>query len=211
MRILSVVIKLLAAAAQCQNRHGCRTLWLLDEFQRIERAGRAALQEINTGLHSLFNACPNNFSLFLSFSGRPERSNLPAWFTDELRDRIGRTKVMVLPPLQPSEAMMFVKEILAHARSSDRSPKNPYFPFHKDACEAIIAEIGAKEELKPRAIMHAFNAVLQEAEPRIPADIPSISCECAKRILSEYMLLQESDDAYAQGESTPEPGSRRNL
>jgi len=80
-RILSALIRMLMVSAQCQGRSGARVIWLLDEFQRIERTGARTLEEINTGLHSTFNACPNGLSLFLSFSGRPQSNSLPPWFS----------------------------------------------------------------------------------------------------------------------------------
>lgn len=98
MRIMSALIEMLTVAARCQGYPGCRVIWLIDEFQRIERMGSRTIDEINTGLHSTFNSCPNGLSLFLSFSDKPESNSLPKWFSRELRDRIGRTKVMILPP-----------------------------------------------------------------------------------------------------------------
>jgi hypothetical protein len=57
IRILMALMELLIVAAQCQGRPGCRIMWMLDEFQRIEQGGARVRDEINTGLHSTFNAC----------------------------------------------------------------------------------------------------------------------------------------------------------
>lgn len=195
-RIFAALVKVLNAGAKCQNRHGARVIWLLDEFQRIDRTGRSTMDEINTGLHSLFNSCPAGFSLVLSFSGQPNPNGLPSWFSQELRDRIGRTKVMVLPPLVPDEALDFVKDVLAHARDHAAKPRSEYFPFTKKTCQAIIAEIAKQEELKPRAIMHAFNAVLEEADRRIEGgEMTAIPVEFAKEVLSEFLVLREEKES----------------
>lgn len=195
IRILSALIELLTVAARCQGRPGCRVMWMLDEFQRIEQTGSRIRNEINTGLHSTFNACPNGLSLFLSFSGKPQSNSLPSYFSPELRDRIGRTKVMVLPPMLPKEALGFVRDVLIQFRVPELAQLPPYFPFNEEACKAIIEEVQKKEELKPRAIMHAFNAVLQEADPKIEAKaISVISPEFAQKVLSAYIVLRDDEE-----------------
>ena len=195
MRILVALIGMLAMAAKCRGRPGCRVIWLLDEFQRIEKTGSRILTEINTGLHSTFNACPNGFSLCLSFSGKPDADHLPSWFSPELRDRIGRTKVMLLPPMLPDEALEFVRDVLAHCRAEEDRGKDAYFPFTEQACKAILEEIQQKDELRPRALMHAFNAVLQEAEPKIEAgEIDAIYPKFAQQCLAQYVTLSSVED-----------------
>ncbi len=194
-RILAALVELFAAAARMQGRPGCRVIWLVDEFQRIERTGPRAVTEINTGLHSTFNACPTGLSLFLSFTGKPERNTLPNWFSPELRDRIGRTKVIILPPMLPDEALGFVRDVLAHARVEEGRRDSPYFPFTEESCRAIIAEAGKKGELRPRVIMHAFNAVLQEADPKIEVgEMRMVSGDFAKRVLAEYVALGADEE-----------------
>ena len=64
--------------------------------------------------------------MILSFSGQPTKA-LPDWFSPELKDRIGRTKVMILPPMQTADALTFVKDILAHCRQPDKADVDPYF------------------------------------------------------------------------------------
>jgi hypothetical protein len=193
-RIFAALIDLLGGAARTQGRPACRVIWLLDEFQRIQRTGLRTVNEINTGLHSTFNACPTGLSLFLSFNGKPERNAFPKWLSPELRDRIGRTKVMILPPMLPEEASVFIREVLAHARGPESDRDNPYFPFSEETCRGIISEVSKKDELRPRVIMHAFSAVLQEADPRIEAgEIKTISVQFATQVLTEYVTLGSDD------------------
>jgi len=194
LRILTSLIQLLELSAQSQGRPGARVIWFVDEFQRIEKTGPRTLDEINTGLHSAFNACPNGLSLCLSFSGKPRLNSLPPWFSPELRDRIGRTKVMILPPMQPTEALGFIRDVLAQLRLPGFNG-SPFFPFTKNACKLIVDEVGAKDELKPRSLMHAFNAVLQEADPRIEAkEMDAIPPEFAKQVLAEYQVLEDGEE-----------------
>jgi hypothetical protein len=192
-RILAALVRLLSLSSQSQNRPSCRMVWLLDEFQRIGQLPPRVRDEINTGLHSTFNACPAGLSIVLSFSGKPEK-DLPDWFTSELRDRIGRTKVMVLPPLQPEEAMVFVRDVIAELRTLEAYDKPPFFPFDEPTVRFIIDEVRRSEDLKPRSLMHAFNAVLQEADPLLQArTISSVSADFARPVLAEHVSLAENE------------------
>jgi hypothetical protein len=194
-RILAALVRLLSLAALSQHRTTCRVIWLVDEFQRIERLAGRVREEVNTGLHSTFNACPSGLSIVFSFSGKP-MDTLPSWFSPELRDRIGRAKVMVLPPMRTDEALEFVRDVLANLRSPEAHSVDPYFPFSEETAKFIIEDIQQNEEMKPRAIMQAFNAVLQEADPRIEArEMTVITPGFAKRVLAERVSLGEHEAA----------------
>ena len=188
-RVLVGLVRMFGLSASSQNKINSRLIWLLDELQRIEQLPPRVRSEINTGLHSTFNACPTGFSMILSFSGQPTET-LPAWFSPELKDRIGRTKVMILPPMQIGDALKFVRDVLAHSRQTDNNAIDPYFPFSETTCRMIIEDIEKNGDLKPRAIMQAFSAVLQEADPLIEANkIQKISPEFARKALSELVQL----------------------
>ena len=189
-RVLVGLVRMFGLSASSQNLINSRLIWLLDELQRIDQLPPRIRDEINTGLHSIFNACPTGFSMILSFSGQPTET-LPAWFSPELKDRIGITKVMILPPMQTDDALKFVRDILAHSRNDDHRDIEPYFPFSEKASSTIIEDIQKHNELKPRAIMQAFNAVLQEADPQIEAkEIEVISPKLAKQVLAELVQLE---------------------
>ena len=189
-RVLGGLVRMFGLSASSQNLINSRLIWLLDELQRIDQLPPRIRDEINTGLHSIFNACPTGFSMILSFSGRPTET-LPTWFSPELKDRIGRTKVMILPPMQTDDALKFVRDVLLHSRDPDNSEVDPYFPFSEKTCRTIIEDIQKHDELKPRAIMQAFNAVLQEADSQIEEkEIKVISPELAKQVLAELVQLE---------------------
>jgi hypothetical protein len=187
-RILALIIKLLSEAATVQNYHAGRLIWLIDEFQRAQTAGAATLQDTNAGLHSLFNAAPTGFTPIISFKGSPTSQALPDWFSPDLRDRIGATKVLVLPPLQSSESMRFVKDILAHYRLHDGVSRADLFPFTPESCQRIIDWVASKGELRPRKIIHAFNAVLEAADqPIMKGTVQAIDPIFASKVLAEYV------------------------
>jgi hypothetical protein len=187
-RVLCLTMKLLSDAAAVQNYYGSRVVWLVDEFRRAAKAGPATLADTNAGMHSLFNAASTGFSPVISFSGSPKSQSLPDWFSPELRDRIGTTRVMVLPPLQPSEAIQFVRDVIEHYRLQDRNRRSDFFPFNSDSCKTILDHVQSKGELRPRAIMHAFNGVLEAADPQIEKGKMSvIEPGFAKKVLAEYI------------------------
>ncbi len=188
--VLIALVKMFGLCANSLNETNSRLIWLLDELQRIDRLPPRVRDEINTGLHSTFNACPTGFSMILSFSGQPTET-LPEWFSPELKDRIGRTKVMILPPMQTSDALKFVRDVLAHARPPESTEIDPYFPFTEKTCRLIIEDIHKNDELKPRAIMQAFNAVLLEGDSQIEdKKMQVVSPELAKNVLAELVQLE---------------------
>lgn len=189
-RILIAILQMFNLFANSQGQVDSRLIWLLDELQRIDKLAPRIRNEINTGLHSTFNACPTGFSMILSFSGQPSET-LPEWFSPELKDRVGITKVMILPPMQIADALQFVKDVLAHSRTPESTDIDPYFPFSEQTSRVIIEDLKQKKKLKPRAIMQAFHQVLLEADPRIEAnEIQTATPELARKVLAELVQLE---------------------
>ena len=98
---------------------------------------------------------------------------------------------MILPPMQVTEALTFIRDVIAHSRLPESTNIDPYFPFSEKTCQIIIEDIQKNDELKPRAIMQAFNAVLSEADPQIEAkEIQVVSPDLAKKVLAELVQLK---------------------
>ena len=191
IRTLASIIDLLAAAERGQGKHGHRLIWAIDELQRIATTGKNAILDVNAGLHSLFNSCPTGLSLVLSFSGQPDQEALPTWFSNELKERMGVTKVMLMPPLQRDEAIRLVTDVLDHFRT-EGSNVSPLFPFSEKACDAILDFIEAHNELRPRFIMDAFNAVLEKADIEIETgSIETVTASFAKGVLDQHVIVSQ--------------------
>lgn len=196
MRLVSATIRLLGASARSGGASGQRVIWMIDEFQRIVQGSKQATIDINTGLHSLFNATPTHLSLVISFSGSPDAKKLPDWFTPELRDRIGTTRVLILPPLQNDEALTFVREVLHRHRLNGVAEDAPFFPFTEATCREIIHELAKRTEVKPRSIMQVFNAVLEAADPRIESgEIRTIAPAFAQSVLAEHVIMSAEEES----------------
>lgn len=176
-----------------------RLLWMIDEYQRIEKLRKPVIEEINGCLHSIFNKCPNGLSIIVSFAGYPEERRLPLWLSPEIKDRIGIEKPLLLPPLSREEAFKFVEGILMHFRNPSSIASDEYFPFNKEAIQKVIEIIEdrakkskRKDEPKPRTIMHFFNTVLQEADPLIEDDkMKAIDREFVSVVLKDINLPEE--------------------
>lgn len=196
IKILSWLIGLISLGNQDLTEG--RVLWMIDEYQRIEKLRKSAMDELNSALHSLFNSCPNGLSIIISFSGYPEEKKLPRWLSGEIKDRIGIEKPFLLPPLSHSEAIQFAKDVLECFKSTENE-KYDHFPFSEESIKKTveILEVKArhvkrKDEPKPRTIMHFFNAVLEEADPLIESgNLEVITNEFVTKVLETVYLPPE--------------------
>ena len=92
--------------------------------------------------------------------------------------------------METNDALKFVKDVLAHSRSNDDSDVDAYFPFTEETCRTIIEDIREHGELKPRAIMQAFDAVLREADFELESgNLQTVSPALARTVLSELVEL----------------------
>ncbi len=195
VQVFSAIVEICDMAARSRGKQGFRLVWILDEFQRISKCPSSVAREINAGLHSLFNACPIGLSIVLSFSGPPDAKKLPNWIGPELRNRIGATKVMILPPFQQGEAIEFIAEVLAHFRSPDHPPSSRFFPFTKEATEYVVGFLAKRSELRPRILMHAMNAILEAADPQLEKKtLTSIDRDFSEAVLRDYIIAAEFEE-----------------
>jgi len=186
INVLSWLIKLINMSTNVSEGQFSRILWVIDEFQRVKLCRTPVLQQINGCLHSVFNRSPNCFTLFMSFSSKPEKK-LPEWLSHELADRIGIEKVITLPPLTSDESMAFVRDVLKHFRPEDINLSYPFFPFDEKVVYDIIHLIHKKKkELRPRNIMQFLNAILEEAEPLMESgELKLITTDFSNKILGD--------------------------
>lgn len=141
-----------------------RVVWMIDEFQRIGELRTQQRNDVNIGLHSVFNELPSGFSLLLSFSFGEAR-NIKYLLSDEVLDRANMERFFQLPLMSQDEAVEFVLELLRLHRLPESEVEDA-FPFEKDAIEALIQAVDEdpRLQLKPRTLMQVFNAVLSEAD-----------------------------------------------
>lgn len=196
IKVISWIIRLISLNNPDSQ---ARIIWMIDEFQRIEKCRVPTREEINGSLHSIFNRCPASLSIIISFSGFPEEKKLPSWLSPEIRDRIGIEKPLLLPPLSIEEAYTFVQDVLTYFRNPETITPNPLFPFNEDSVHKVISLIEEKakksrrkDQPKPRTIMQFFIRVLEEAEPKIETgELKIIDAKFASEVLKNIMLPSE--------------------
>jgi hypothetical protein len=182
--VISTLARLLALRQRPEDGIQFRLVWIIDECQRLGSASPRLNHEVNAGLQTTFNQTPNNFTIILSFTGKPEPS-FPTWLRPELADRIGTRNILLLPPFSRDEAKDFMREVLAHFRQPNFKPPSPFHPFTAKSLDLILDRLlvpGAAERLglgalvetngiRPRALIKYCHAVLAAHSDQV-ATIP---------------------------------------
>lgn len=166
-----------------------RVIWIIDEVQRVEEFPAAARRSVLSGIVGVFNRCPTGLTMLMSYTGIPKEEALPDWITADLKDRIGLERPMLLPPLRSDEALLLVRELLAHFRLIEAAHLGAFYPFDESAVEALIKALARQGDLKPRSIMEALDASLRHLEPAIRAGAAAnIGLASLKESLSRFPL-----------------------
>jgi hypothetical protein len=176
-----------------------RVLWLIDEFQRLEKMGPKLKNEINVGLHSLFNACPNGLGLIFSFSIRAKEDALRV-LSKELVDRIGVSKIIQIPMMTEVDSQQFIADLLYEFRYQEDAVPGPFFPFTEDSVKYLIHIIKENSELKPRTLMQYFAAVLDQADFLIASkQAKEIDIPMVRKLLAGFdvLVVNQMTDAEA--------------
>lgn len=182
------IVKIFHERGRLSSEGSGRIIWMIDEFQLIGNS-KAIAREVNSSLHSVFNRCSNSLSLFISFSGMPEKT-YPSWLSPELVDRIGIQKVILLPPLSRGEAREFIRDVLNHFRPNSTELGLGFYPFQEEAVDRILDIIEKdNKEIRPRNLMQYFNGVLEVADSLIEnKQMESIDPEFAVTCLKDRLI-----------------------
>lgn len=200
--ILADIVSLLAPRTAVGDDAALqRMIWIIDEVQRVEDFPAAARRSVLSGVVGVFNRCPTGLTMLMSYTGTPKEDTLPDWITEDLKDRIGLERPMLLPPLRSDEAMLLIRELLAHFRLTESAHRGAFFPFEESAIEALIKALAKQGELKPRSIMEALDASLRHLEPAIRSGaVASIGVPALKESLTRFPLdWSESNVRAAKG------------
>ena len=182
IRALVILVGLVARCGDYQ-----RLVLMLDEFQRIDQLPPRIRTDVNSGIHTLINACPDALSIILSFSfGRPD--NIRFLLTEEVRSRTDLEQIR-LPELTETEALEFLVDLLRYYRWG--TPPNAFFPFTEEACRAVLSVIGKRT---PRNIMKHFDVVLRRADRDVSVGaIQEVGAQYALDILKAVPLPEDSE------------------
>lgn len=158
---------------------------MLDEYQRIVELKPRIRSEINAGLHSYFNECPNGLELILSLScGRED--NVAFLLSDELKSRT-EPRSISLDVLSRREAISFIRDLLAQFRLHEE--ERWAYPFSPQAVETLVKHIAKTKVLTPRRLMLYANHVLLESQlPSHPELAPEITAQEVRELLADPRL-----------------------
>jgi len=160
-------------------------LLMIDEFQRVGELRPNIINQVNSSLHTVFNAHPTGLQLMLTFSfGKKE--NVFYLLSAELKSR-AEPQSISLDVLGREEAVAFLSDLLGQFRINKDDPR-PLYPFSQAAINTMLMTIAQKKTLTPRRIMLYANHVLTEHMLNAPNSLDEISDEtlqaCIKELLS---------------------------
>jgi hypothetical protein len=136
-----------------------QVLLMIDEFQRVGELRPNLISQINSSLHTIFNAHPTGLQLLLTFSfGKKE--NVDYLLSGELKSR-AEPQSIYLDVLSREEAVAFVTDLLGQFRINKDDPRLTY-PFSQIALNTLLTNISQTNSLTPRRIMKYANHVMSE-------------------------------------------------
>lgn len=164
---------------------------MLDEYQRIGVLAPRPRDEINTSLHTYFNAHSTGLELLLSFSfGR--KDNVGYLLSQELKSR-AHPLAISLDVLTARESLAFFRDLLAEFRL--RQDDRWAYPFSPAALEAIIEHIHDRKSLTPRRLMVYANHVLLESQvARESGSLGELGVAEVRRYLADPRLREIDTD-----------------
>ena len=191
--------RVMTGLIDCLTLNGSRRyLWALDEFQRVGTLRENQRDDINVGLHSLFNAVRANFTIILAFSFG-ELRNIKFMLSSELIDRANMATHFTLPAMSEPDGALFVRDLLEAFRLPDYTGPES-FPFTEGAIATVVGALAARNLLKPRALMQAFDAVLAEFEADIEeGELDAIDETAALEKFEEVIGVLSSDTDVGDG------------
>lgn len=134
-------------------------LLMIDEFQRIGELRSPIISQVNSSLHTVFNAHPTGLQLLLTFSfGKKE--NVDYLLSPELKSR-AELQSINLDVLSLEDSMIFLEDLLGQFRIQP-DQGNPTYPFSQVAANEMLLAISRNKSLTPRRIMLYANHILTE-------------------------------------------------
>ncbi len=149
LAMLSSITKLLLTQSS-------RVLLMIDEFQRSGLLRRAHLDEMNAGLHTYFNDCPQGLSLILSFSfGSVD--NIRHHLNEELQSRADPV-ILAIPALDKPSACEFLMDLVTESKAPDKD-----ININEDVYPVIAEYVAERGGISPRRLIQAAASVFSES------------------------------------------------
>ena len=188
--MLRGIVRLVAEAGRYR-----RLLVMIDECQRVWELKSTTSKNIDIGFQTWYDSSHKNLALVLSFRCGYEKY-VYHLISQDLQVRADPPNIS-LPLLTRDNATQFVQDLLDAFRS-DCAP-SPWFPFPESMVNAVVDYMTKNGGVSPRLLMHAFNALLDEADYQIETNSKfTLSIEEAIDLVKRVMkTLPEEDEEYS--------------
>ena len=164
-----------------------RVLLMIDEFQRSGMLRRAHLDEMNAGLHTYFNDCPQGLSLVLSFSFG-SADNIRYHLNEELRSRADPF-VFSIPGLDKQSACEFLMDLVSESKAPDKNSN-----IDEDVYSVIAEYVNEQGAISPRRLIQAAASVFSESLLDLEDGlIASVDANYARGILNSQSPVSPAD------------------
>jgi hypothetical protein len=153
IRVVATICRMILEGSQYS-----RLVLMFDEFQRIGQVSKKKIDDINAGINTLYNSCPEGLAIILSYSfGVPE--HIKFMVSGEVWSRVDRQ--FTLRSLSDVEAELFVQDIVDQHLVVPATVR----PFTDNAIKALVHRLSGDtaDHLTPRLVMQRFSSVLDMA------------------------------------------------
>lgn len=143
--------------------------WMLDDchfFASIRRQSQRDFTLIQQGLRDVFDACPNNLCLLLSFASR-DASKIQELLIEDVLSRICFR--IEISPLSEKDSLDFIVDLINNERfrKEEVRSSDAYYPYTKDVIKQIIQYISQVTDLTPRNMMKYLDEITTKAERKL--------------------------------------------
>jgi hypothetical protein len=167
VRAASSIIRMLT-----YQNNGCQgygsLIWMLDDchyFAEIKKQSQKNIAAIQQGLRDMFDLCPDNLCLTLSFASG-NSSIIKELLIEDLQSRVSR--MIEVPPLTVEESFDFIFDLINNEKfRSENAKDDEYYPYTKESIKLIIQSISSEADLTPRNLMKYFDNLTSSAQKEI--------------------------------------------
>jgi len=169
-----------------------RVILMIDEFQRTGRLRSGIRNDIQAGLRTFFNNCPNGLSIVLSFKFGVAKE-IETYLSDELRD-LADPQVIMISVLNESGAKDFLNDLVQKVKLPGADCR-----IDDDAIPALVECTLTVGTLKPRLITKTANLLFSEGAMDLEdGKIDSISASYILDKFKQFRSIVEDIDAQQE-------------
>jgi hypothetical protein len=167
VRATQCIIRLLTYSdIEIQHKKGF--FWIMDDCHYLgtlrTKRDMKKLNLIQQSIRDVFDGCPDNLLLLLSFTTR-DSSTVESLLISDIKTRISQR--IEVPPFTVEQAHQFVLDLINHSMFSKDNTKNSYYPYTETSLNHAIKLISEVTDLTPRNVMKFFDQITLRAEDEI--------------------------------------------